>query len=130
MTPMILWLSKEELDELTYQLVLNKNEKDIVLDSSELLSFTEKLIEENNKLLKLLLKLKPIDVKDVLAYQTHNKCDNIRQNIVKYYKGCTTRNQSIPIKAEEFLKCRDCDVTNDNEKYPTIEDLNSKYKDK
>jgi hypothetical protein len=130
MTPFILWLSKEELDELTYQLVLNKNGKDVVLDSSELVSYTEKLIEKNNDLLKLLLKLKPIDVKDVLAYQTHSKCDNIRQNIVKYYKGCTTRNKSIPTKAEELLHCSECDVTKDNDKYPTIDDLNSKYKDK
>jgi hypothetical protein len=129
MNPFILWLNKEELDELTHQLVLQKSEKDVVLNSSELLPYTEKLIKQNNDLLKLLLKLKPLDVKDVLSYQRHNKCDIIRQNIKHYYKGCSTYNKSIPVNAEEILQCNNCDVTNHEDKFSTIDKLNSKYKD-
>tara|TARA_R110001592_G_scaffold120589_1_gene325161 strand:- start:8716 stop:9108 length:393 start_codon:yes stop_codon:yes gene_type:complete len=129
MTPFILWLNKEELDELTHQLVLNKNEKDVVLNSSELLPYTQALIEKNNDLLKLLLKLKPIEVKDVLAYQTHNKCNKIRQNIEHLYKGCSIRNESLPVKAGELLQCNKCDVTKHEDKYSTIDKLDQKYKD-
>ena len=127
MEPFIIWLEKSDRDELTHQLINNKNkiEKDLVLDTDDLLDYSQRLLEQNNYLLKLFLKLSPIKQNDVLNYHVRNKCESLKEKITNYHKAFNIKNNQSP-NVEELLKCESCDVN----KSSTLEDLDLVYKPK
>jgi len=128
MQSFILWLSKEELDEITHLLITNEFNEDEVFSFQELSDYVSKIIKCNNTLIGVLKKMTPIEPLDVLNYRTHYKCNTIRNTLEYYYANCSSKNSTLPKSAEEHLFCNECSVMKNEKKYSTIEKLNEKYK--
>lgn len=63
MTPFIVWLKKNEIDELITIMVKASKDTNLnkeVFSTDELINLTEALLEQNNSLIEILKKIKPI----------------------------------------------------------------------
>ena len=82
MTPFIIWLKKEEIDELITFIIRSdssNNLKNKGLNSLEMEELVEKLIQQNDKLIKLFRKiepLNPIQKKAAQVYGVKQKCNH------------------------------------------------------
>lgn len=62
MTPFVLWLNKNEIDELITLLINSSGETNMqteVYSTDELMNLTEKLLQQNDSLISILKKIKP-----------------------------------------------------------------------
>lgn len=63
MTPFIVWLEKNEIDELITIMAKSSKAKKIdseIYSTDELINLTENLLQQNNKLIEILKKITPI----------------------------------------------------------------------
>lgn len=63
MTPFIVWLEKNEIDELITIMAKSTKDKKItnkIYSTDELIKLTENLLQQNNKLIEILKKITPI----------------------------------------------------------------------
>lgn len=63
MTPFIVWLEKNEIDELITIMAKSTKAKKInseIYSTDELINLTENLLQQNNKLIEILKKITPI----------------------------------------------------------------------
>lgn len=121
MTPFIIWLKKEEIDELITFIIRsdssdNLQNKDLTF--AEMEALTEKLIQQNDKLLKLFRKiepLNPIQKKASQIYGVKQKCNHYQEQFANMKSHCSIYgNQSIKSSNEHNIACNDCPVSQIN----------------
>ena len=118
MTPFIIWLKKEEIDELITFIIRSDssdNIKNKELNSSEMDGLMEKLILQNDKLIKLFRKIEPLNPIQKKATQVHGvkqKCNHYKEQMKSMKSHCNIyNNPSIKISNEHYnLACNDCPV--------------------
>ncbi|MBI2281686.1 MAG: hypothetical protein HYU68_13505 [Bacteroidetes bacterium] len=118
MTPFIFWLNKEEIDELIAFIIrsdMSDKLKHEDLNGVEIQHLTEKLLLQNEKLVKLFRKiepLNPIQKKAVQTYGVKQKCNHYQEQFVNMNNHCNIYgNQSIKNSNEHHdLACYDCPI--------------------
>jgi hypothetical protein len=118
MTPFIIWLGKQDLDNLIVTLIKSNDliiQNDITFKDDELVYFTENLIQQNADLLKLLKKIDFSVLADKLEVQqigSHQKCKVYQEQLKKILGHCVVYNSNfkIPIGSIELLGCNSCSL--------------------
>jgi hypothetical protein len=118
MTPFIIWLEKQDLDNIIVMLVKSDDlimQNNIVFNNDELVNFTENLMEQNTDLLKLLKKIDfsvLIDKLEVQQIRSHQKCKVYQEQLKKILGHCVVYNSNfkIPIDSIELLGCNSCSL--------------------
>jgi hypothetical protein len=116
MTPFIVWLTKQEIDDMLFALLnkknSNTNDKD-VLDSDDLLSFAQDLITQNNKFINLFEKiepLNPLNKKAAQNYGVEQKCKHFHSELERMELHCSIHNNTCGVNFKEFSEmiCFNC----------------------
>jgi len=121
MTPFIIWLNKEDLDNLVTILVkfdnsMNKNNE--AFSGDELVGFTQSLMQQNEELLEI---LKKIELKepsnDIIIEQirTDHKCSVYQNYLKQILVHCTSQNNNFKhtTNSKDLLDCNDCSFKED-----------------
>lgn len=120
MTPFIIWLKKEEIDELITFIIRSDsidNLKSKDFNSSEMEDLTEKLLAQNGKLIQLFRKiepLNPIQKKASQIYGVKQKCIHYKEQYANMNIHCSIYgNKSIKNSNNQYgLVCNDCPIYN------------------
>ena len=118
MTPFIIWLKKEEIDELITFIIRSDSSDKLQkehLTFSEMEALTEKLIQQNDKLIKLFRKiepLNPIQKKASQVYGVKQKCNHYKDQLASMKSHCNIySNPSILSSTGNYdLACHDCPI--------------------
>lgn len=105
MTPFIIWLEKEEVDQLIGNLLITDNEVEVnkLLTSEELLNLTQNLLNQNNELIHLFRKIKPFDKiqqNAVTNFSIKQKCEFYKEQVNKMKTHCSVY--------KDTLECEHC----------------------
>lgn len=118
MTPFVIWLKKEEIDELiTFIIRSDSSDKpnNNVIDSGDLKELTEKLVIQNNKLIQLFRKIEPLNPIQKKATQAHGvkqKCNHYKEQFEEMKTHCKVFSQPFLKNSNEhhYQACTDCPV--------------------
>lgn len=118
MTPFIIWLKKEEIDELITFIIRSDssdNLKNKELNSLEMDELIEKLIHQNDKLIKLFRKiepLNPIQKKATQVYGVKQKCNHYQEHLASMKTHCSIYSNPSIRNSNEYhdLACNDCPI--------------------
>ena len=118
MTPFIIWLKKEEIDELITFIIRSDSSDKLQkehLNSSEMNELVEKLIHQNDKLIKLFRKIEPLNPIQKNASQIYGvkqKCNHYKEQFTNMKTHCNVySNPSILSSNGNYdLACHDCPV--------------------
>lgn len=122
MTPFIIWLNKGEIDELLATLVTKKTSQEIkncILNTDDLVELSQKLMEQNSKLVKMIEKIEPINPINKKATYVHGinqKCEHYIEQLKKMSTHCSVFNDKLENKFNEFSEaiCKDCSRKKDS----------------
>lgn len=94
MIPFIIWLEKEDVDQLLGNILRSDNDSKInaVLTQNELLELAENLFKQNETLIKLFKKIQPYDkIQQTTAqmYGVQKKCDFYKEQVSKMKVHCS-----------------------------------------
>lgn len=118
MTPFIFWLNEEEINELITFIIHSDSDnrlKNGDLNAEGIQNFTEKLLLQNDKLLKLFRKIEllhPIQKNDSQVYGVKQKCNHYQDQFANMKTHCNIYgNQSIKNSNKHYdLACHDCPI--------------------
>ncbi|MBL4593447.1 MAG: hypothetical protein JKX68_06485 [Flavobacteriales bacterium] len=118
MTPFIIRLEKQDLDNLVTMLITSDsltNMKSDFFSDDELINFTKNLMQQNADLLKLLKKIDFSASTDKLVVQQvsiHQKCKVYQEQLKKTLIHCTVHNSNSKnsIDSIELLGCNNCSL--------------------
>ena len=119
MTPFIIWLKKDEIDELISAIIRSDSlEKltDKELKINELEGLYDKLLTQNEKLIKLFRKiepLNPIQKKAAQVYGVKEKCKYYQEQVKKMKAHCSVYNHQLfnNYREQHDLGCGDCPMS-------------------
>ncbi|MBI2281687.1 MAG: hypothetical protein HYU68_13510 [Bacteroidetes bacterium] len=118
MTPFVIWLKKEEIDELITHIIRADSSDKLtneVIDSGELKELTEKLLVQNAKLIQLFRKIEPLNPIQKKAAQTYGvkqKCNHYQEQFEEMMAHCNIFGHPSIKNSNEHnnLACTDCPV--------------------
>ena len=100
MTPFIIWLKKDEIDDLLSTLITKNTSTEItnnIYNMDELLDLSHNVMDQNRKLIKLLEKvepLNPIQKKAALVHGISQKCNHYQEQYNYMKAHCSTYNHN------------------------------------
>lgn len=122
MKPFVLWLEKEQIDELISLLIKNRNNSESILnkelfDINELTQLTEQLLDQNNKLVDILKDIKPLTEHEksrVEAVGIKQKCDSYKKLMEEFEIHCKTYGKGYNTDGTPL--CNDCPIITEKDK--------------
>ena len=119
MTPFIIWLKKDEIDELISAIIRSdstEKTKEKELKIIELEELYDKLYAQNKRLIKLFRKiepLNPIQKKATQVYGVKEKCNHYQEQFQKMKAHCSVYNNKCINNSIEHhnLGCDDCPIS-------------------
>ncbi len=118
MTPFIIWLKKEEIDELIFSILhadTLENIKNKNLSIREIEELYNKVSTQNENLTKLFRKiepLNPIQKKAAQIYGVKEKCNHYHDQLQKMISHCSLHNRNNiknPAEIHDLL-CENCSI--------------------
>ncbi|MGE0561062.1 MAG: hypothetical protein AB7O47_04555 [Flavobacteriales bacterium] len=109
MTPFIIWLEKEEIDQLIGNILRSDNDMTLneILTSDELLTVAQNLLNQNKHLIELFKKIKPFDKMQqnvATVFGVKQKCDHYKEQVNKMKVHCSMH--------QDITNCSNCPIIN------------------
>lgn len=117
MTPFVIWLNKNELDELLSTIIksdVDFNAKQELFDKDEFVNYAEHLFKQNNRLIQLFRKIEPLN--EIQKNKVHvkgikQKCEQHKNNLNNLKSHCSIYskpNSHHLSNSDHDFSCKDC----------------------
>lgn len=117
MNPFVIWLNKQELDELLSTIIKSDVEiekKQEILSHDEFVNYSQNLLKQNNRLIQLFKKIEPLN--EIQKSKVHvsgikAKCKLHQENLSNLKSHCSVYSKPIPGFNNGETSCKDCIIS-------------------